>query len=114
MSTIAIYSQKGESMDYTNATTSTIKAGEALLVGHRIGIAGGDINPGEVGSLIVKGVFKIPKMNDSTACAQGEPVYWDTDTAKVTSVAGELICVGSSFAPAAADAEYIEVAINEK
>lgn len=41
----ASYWQRGEALDYVNASETKIEAGTVLTIGKRIGIAGTDINP---------------------------------------------------------------------
>ena len=87
----ASYWQRGESLDYKNATTSTIEAGSVIALSGRIGVAGTDIKPGEVGSVHVEGVYKFTKTGTS-AITMGAAVYWDgsgiTDTASSNTAAG--------------------------
>lgn len=47
----AEYWQRGETLDYKNTGTATIEANTVVIFGSRIGVAGTDIMPGEVGSL---------------------------------------------------------------
>ena len=86
----AAYWQRGETLDYTNPGTSTIEANTVISFGGHIGIAGTDILPGEVGalhgelgSLVVTGVFEIDK-TATGAIEMGTEVYFDgtgiTDT----------------------------------
>ena len=57
----AAYWQRGETLDYKNATETKIEANTVISFGGHIGVAGTDILPGELGSLHVMGVFEIPK-----------------------------------------------------
>ena len=57
----AEYWQRGETLDYKNTGTATIEANTVVIFGNRIGVAGTDILPGEVGSLHVTGVFEMTK-----------------------------------------------------
>lgn len=79
----AEYWQRGETLDYKNTGTATIEANTVVIFGSRIGVAGTDIIPGEVGSLHVAGVFEMPK-TASVAIDMGTDVYFDgngiTDT----------------------------------
>ena len=47
----AEYLQRGEALDYTNATEDTIPAGAIVAIATRLGVAGCDIPPGKTGSL---------------------------------------------------------------
>lgn len=72
----ATYWQRGEAIDYTNATGSKISANEIVVLGSRVGIAGSDIASGETGALHVFGVFEMPK-KASEAINAGVDVYWN-------------------------------------
>ena len=72
----ARYIQKGESLDYLNTTDEKIKAGNVISLVTRIGVAGCDIAPGEVGSVEVVSVFEMPK-SGKTAIPMGTAVYYD-------------------------------------
>ena len=47
----AAFWQRGESLDFTNATTDMIEANTVMTLGSRICVAGTDILPGETGSI---------------------------------------------------------------
>ena len=74
----AVYVQKGESLDYLNESGKAIDAGEVVVFGSRIGIAGTFIPAGEVGTLHMKGVFKVPKKTGETIEA-GADVHYTED-----------------------------------
>lgn len=74
--TKAAYWQRGETLDFTNNTTAKIEANTVITFGSRIGVAGTDVLPGEVGSLHVEGVFEIKK-TDAGAIEMGTTVYFD-------------------------------------
>ena len=96
----AIYWQDGKNLDYTNSTNAKIEANTILVVGDIVGVAGTDIEAGETGSVITKGVFEMPK-KDSTATTQGTKVYFDT-TDGITATAGTLKQAGYAAADSAA------------
>ena len=79
----AAYWQRGETLDYGNATDTKIEANTVISFGSHIGITGTDILPGELGSLVVTGVFEIDK-TATGAIEMGTEVYFDgtgiTDT----------------------------------
>lgn len=75
----ATYVQRGEAIDYTNATGETIPANTVVLFGKHIGVAGGDIAPGETGALHVTGVFEIPKKS-GTVLAMGDNIVYAEGT----------------------------------
>lgn len=82
----AEYIQRGESLDYKNETSSQIEAGEVVVFGTRIGIAGTTIPIGATGSIHMVGVFKIPK-KDGEAIEKGSTIYHAADG--MTAVAGQ-------------------------
>ena len=61
----ASYWQRGESLDYKNATETTIEANTVVKLAERIGIAGTDILPGTVGDLHMSGVFEFDKTSEN-------------------------------------------------
>ena len=65
----AAFWQRGESLDYKNTGSTTIEANTIVAYGSRIGVIGCEIAPGEVGSLHVTGVFKMPKTGTSAIAA---------------------------------------------
>lgn len=102
----AEYWQRGEALDYTNATDAVIPANTIVQIGSRIGVAGTDIAPGDVGSLHVGGVWEIEKTGN-TAIAMGQTVYFDgtgiTDEADDGAAdPTEYVVAGYAAAPAAA------------
>lgn len=72
----AVYWQRGESLDYRNETTAVIEANTIIPLEGRIGIAGASINPGEMGSIHMTGVYEIAKTG-SEAIQMGAAVYFD-------------------------------------
>lgn len=70
------YVQPGDTISYTNASGSTIKSGDVVVVGQQIGIALVDIANGASGSVALSGVFIVPKVSGAVI-AQGESVIWD-------------------------------------
>ena len=80
----ATYWQRGESLDYKNNTDAVIEENTVIAIGTRIGITGTYLNPGEIGSLHVCGIYEIPK-TDETAIALGAAVYFDGAGITVTA-----------------------------
>ena len=72
----ASYWQRGESLDYKNGTDAVIEANTVVDLTTRIGIVGTTINPGEVGSLHVVGVYQLPKTG-TAEIAMGAAVTFD-------------------------------------
>lgn len=108
--TKAEYLQRGESLDYTNATEDTIPDGALVTIGSRVGVTGCPIPPGRTGSLHVVGVFEIKKTG-TAAIAMGQTVYFDgtgiTDAAEEGSIKA-----GYAAAPADAAGASVLVSIN--
>ncbi len=102
----AEYWQRGEALDYTNATDALIPANTIVQIGSRIGVTGTDIAPGEVGSLHVGGVWEIAKTG-AAEIAMGQTVYFDGTG--ITDTADGGIEAGYAAAPAAAAATVILV-----
>ncbi len=101
--TKAEYLQRGESLDYTNATEDTIPDGAVVAIGSRIGVTGCPIPPGKTGSLHVVGVFEIAKTG-TAAIEMGQTLYFDGTG--ITDTAGD-IAAGYAAAPAAASADTV-------
>lgn len=72
----AEYIQRGEALDYRNATDTAIPCDTVVAVGGRIGVTGGEIKPGELGSLHMVGVYRLPKTGTG-AIEMGAAVYFD-------------------------------------
>lgn len=72
----AAYWQRGESLDYLNETSAVIEANTIIPMVGRIGIAGTSINPHEMGSVHVTGIYEMEKTGD-TEIKQGTAVYFD-------------------------------------
>lgn len=109
----AVYVQRGESLDYKNSGSAKIVAGDVVLIGSVLGVAGCDIEVGAVGSLHVEGVYKLTKTGTS-AISVGAVVYYDGSG--ITDAAGETASpntrVGYAVASAAAADAEILVKIN--
>lgn len=96
----ATYLQRGESLDYLNSTSKTIKAGTIIPLVSRIGVAGTTIEPGEFGSVHVIGVFEIPKI-DNSEIPMGTLVHFD-GTGVTAASAADTVPAGYAAATAAA------------
>lgn len=94
----AKYCHKGESIDFANTTEVKIEAGDVLAMGGRIGVAGTDIAPGELGSVHVSGVYELIK-KDKAAMAVGTAVYLSADgitTTKTDNTPAGYVAAASS------------------
>lgn len=83
----AAYWQRGESLDYVNATTKKIEAGDVLIIGNHIGVAGTDIEPGALGSVHVTGVYEFAK-KDTAELTPGMTVYLTADGVTASAAEG--------------------------
>jgi predicted RecA/RadA family phage recombinase len=115
--TNATYLQRGEALDYTNATDEVIPAGVIVTIGSRIGVTGCPIPPAKVGSLHVCGVFEIAKTG-TAEIAMGQTVYFDgtgitdaADNGAEKDPASNTVA-GYAAAPAAAADTTVLVQIN--
>lgn len=102
----ATYWQRGDSIDFENATEATIEANEVVVFGEHVGIAGTDIAPGTVGSLYVTSVFEIPK--DDAAIGAGASVYIVDGAASATKGSTGVLA-GYAVQAAAADDATVKV-----
>lgn len=103
MAKLATYWQRGEAIDYENATGATIPAGSCVLVGSVLGIAGCDIANGEVGPLNVEGIYEIPKKAAVALTAGQKVTYTDVDgidAATDTAIGYAVEAAGASDATA--------------
>ena len=106
----ATYWQRGDAVDYTNGGSAKIEANEVIVFGTKIGVAGTDIAVGELGSLIVAGVFALPKA--SGAITAGAAVYWDATNGNITTTSTNNTLAGFAVAAAESAAETVLVKIN--
>lgn len=79
----ATYFQRGESLDYVNKTEAVIEAGEILVIGTKVGVAGCDIPVGGTGSVHMTGVFAMPK--GTGAIAMGASVEFASGAIKAAT-----------------------------
>lgn len=96
----ATYWQRGETLDYT--PEKAVENGEVVSLGTRIGVAGSDIQAGELGHLHVVGVFEMPKAA-STAITMGAAVYYDASNGVITTTSASNVPAGYAAAAAGAN-----------
>lgn len=96
----ATYWQRGETLDFTNATNKTIEANTIMAVGDIVGVAGTDIEPGETGSLHIAGVFEMPKATASEVIAMGKKVYFSTSGITATETGNTYAGIAAADTPA--------------
>lgn len=105
--TKASYLQRGESLDYKNTTSKPIEAGTVISLVTRIGVAGMDIAPGEIGSVHVCGVFETVKTK-AADIPMGTAVFFDgtgiTTDADDGNVDGANAYIAAGYASADAAA----------
>lgn len=97
---MARYWQRAETIDYVNSGAATIPAGGVISLTSRIAVAGGDIEPGALGSAHVTGGFFFKK--GAETIAQGAAVYWNTTTGVITTTSAGNVPAGWAIAAAAA------------
>ncbi len=102
------YIQRGEALDYKNTGTKVIPCDTVVAVGGRIGVTGGEIKPGELGSLHMTGVFKMPKTG-TDAIEMGTAVHFDGAGITATAAEGTTTPAGYAAAPALADDTHVLV-----
>ncbi|MFQ8681966.1 DUF2190 family protein [Enterocloster sp.] len=83
----AVYVQRGEALDYANTTGKDIGAGDVVVFGKRIGIAGMPIPAGGLGTIHMTGVFRVPK-KASEAIEAGADVYYTEDGFSAAAAVG--------------------------
>lgn len=105
---MAVYWQRGESLDYANTGTNVINAGDVIDLNGRIGIAGCRILPDETGTVHVTGVFQFVKPS-GTAIALGDAVSVDATTGEAVASGG--IEAGWAVEAAAASDASVKVKI---
>lgn len=96
----ANYVQEGETIDFLNSTESDIAYHEVVPIVSRIGIAGEPIPKGQVGSLMVCGVYECPA-ESTVAFNIGDKLYWSTTTNVLTKTPDANIPAGFAAAPKA-------------
>lgn len=97
----------------TVVPAAAIVSGQGLKVGSILGVAAGNAAISEPVSVIIEGVFTLPKRTNASTAAmpQGSAVYWD-DTAKVidnTSNTGINILAGYAYVAAGSTAGTVQV-----
>lgn len=105
----ARYLQRGEALDYRNNTEEKIGAGDVVTIGKRIGVAGTEMAPGELGTIHVDGVYELDK-KDKTAMTMGTEVYLAADG--ITATAGSNVPAGFVAVDSPAESTTVCVKIN--
>lgn len=108
--------QDGKTINYANASGSTITAGSVVVVGNQIGVAVNDIADGASGPLVMEGVFKLPKVS-AAVIGQGEDVAWDAsagafDDNAMTPASGDVTLACTAWEAAGNGVTSLLVKIN--
>lgn len=87
------YVQDGKTIDYTPA--GAVTSGQAIRIGHMIGVAVTDVAAGEAGAFAVTGVYELPKVS-AAEFPQGSKLLWDEsagafDAPEATPASGDLL-----------------------
>lgn len=104
----AKYCHKGEALDYVNRTEEKITAGDVLTMSGRIGVAGTDIAPGELGSVHVSGVYEFTK-KDNAAMVVGTVVYLAPDGITTTKTDNTLAGYVAAESPAESGSVWVKI-----
>ncbi len=115
---IAIYKQRGESIDYTPA--ADVAAGDVVVQNDLVAIAKLDIKAGELGSLATTGVFALPKAEVEIDTGQkiyldadGDPVGGEVGSGAMTTVATGNIYCGKAIFDAASDEQNVTIRLEQ-
>lgn len=104
----AIYSQKGETLDYT--ATEAVEYGAVVDLATRVGVAAADIPANGQGHVHVVGVFEMDKKTDEKITV-GAAVYYDKAEDKITGKSAEGV-IPAGYAVAEADTTATTVLVN--
>lgn len=104
------YKNLGDSIQYT--ATADVSAGDLLIIGSLAGVAAVDIADGDTGTVSITGVYDLTKGDTATAYTQGEALYWDATTSKITNTATSNTKIGTCVVPAATAATIVTVKLN--
>lgn len=106
----ATYVQEGELIDYTPG--SAIAAGEVVVQGDLVGVVARPLAAGELGALLVWGVFDIAK-NTNVSYAAGTILYWDDTNNVVTTTATGNKQIGKAVRAAATADTTVRVRLSQ-
>lgn len=90
--------ESGERLDYTVGSGETITSGDVIIKGEIIGIALNDGVEGDVVTLLLEGVFELPKATG--AITLGAKVYWVAADSNLSTSASGNTLVGVAWAAA--------------
>lgn len=83
--------REGYEVDYTPSADTA--CGTVVALGAMIGITVRPILANQLGSLVIDGVFDLPK-TATEVYAVGDKLYWDVSTSAITSTASGNVAAG--------------------
>jgi len=93
----ATFVQEGGAVDYT--PSADVAAGDVVVQGDLVGVAGRPIAANTLGALAVGGVFDFPKATGTgKAIAAGKKVYWDVTNKQATETSSGNTFLGKTVA----------------
>lgn len=102
------YIQQGELMPFTAAADVT--TGDLVKVNNIVGVAVASYASGDTGQMQIVGVFDVPKK--AVAIEQGDALYLELSTGKVTNTATGNTFAGYAFGSAASGDSTVYLKIN--
>lgn len=87
------YKREGCVLNYVVPASTTITSGQVVVCGSLIGVAKKSGTTGDIVPVQLEGVWELPKTQPQV-WTQGQTLYWDPATSKVTNVAGSLAVIG--------------------
>jgi predicted RecA/RadA family phage recombinase len=114
-----LYTNHADTIDYTSSGSAVV-AGDVIVLGSVVAIATHDIADGELGSLALEGVFKVPKITGVNAVGTliywdpaGNPVNGDAGSGAATSTAGALKQMGYVARASLSGDELVQVVLSK-
>ena len=86
---MAKYIRKGTTVQMHNNTEEVIAYGDVVKISKRIGVAASNINPNEVGTLSIVGVYEIQAESTETLNI-GDTVYFN-ESNNITTTIGDVV-----------------------
>ena len=102
--------QKGECIDWTNATGVDISVGDVVPLNTFCGVAATDIPADGKGVLVVGEAWRGPAVAEETVSV-GDPLYWDADAKKITKTSTSNTFLGVAIEPKVATGTVVGVKI---
>ena len=101
--------QEGEILLYPNASGSTILGGSVVVAGDLAGVAIANILDGDAGSVMLEGVFALPKV--AGAVTLGAKVYLIVADGTVTTTSTSNTLIGRCFKAALSADATVDVVL---